>query len=101
MAINHGLVLWGDDLNRRFDFLVEYMRRIETTNLKSLDNLLIKIADNGRPEEKDISDLHYRASLKAYLTDLKKRYTKNYTQVREMNDLQYYIWILRHGKRKD
>lgn len=101
LAINHGLVLWGDDLNRRFDFLVEYMRRIETTNLKSLDNLLIKIADNGRPEEKDISDLHYRASLKAYLTDLKKRYTKNYTQVREMNDLQYYIWILRHGKRKD
>ena len=101
LAIQHGLVLWGDELNKRFDFLVEYTRRMETTNLKSIDNLLVKVQGEGKVEPKEISDSHYKATLKSYMMNLKTRYTKNQTQVREMNDLQYYIWILRHEKRKN
>nr|MBA2406021.1 hypothetical protein [Bdellovibrionales bacterium] len=40
LAIKHGYSLWGEEHNKRFDFLVEYTRRMETTNLKSMDNLL-------------------------------------------------------------
>lgn len=98
LAIKHGYSLWGDELNRRFDFLVEYTRRMETTNLKSMDNLLKKIEGNGEVAQKEMDDSHYKSTLNFYLKDLKTRYTNKRMQVREMSDLQYYIWILRNGK---
>lgn len=100
LAVKHGYTLWGDVLTKRFDFLVEYTRRMETTNLKSMDNLLAKVEKNGEFSQKEMSDSHYKATLNYYLRDLKTRYTNKRMQVREMNDLQYYIWILRHGKPK-
>jgi len=100
-AIKHGYTLWGDELNRRFDFLVEYTRRMETTNLKSMDNLLRKIEANGEIAQKEMGDEHYRNSINYYLKSLKNRYTNQRVQVREMNDLQYYIWILRHGTKQN
>lgn len=100
LAIKQGYSLWGDEITRRFDFLVEYTRRMETTNLKSMDNLLAKVEANGEANQKEMSDSHYKATLNYYLRDLKTRYTNQRMQVREMNDLQYYIWILRHGKPK-
>lgn len=100
LAIEYGYTVWGDEHDRRFDFLVEYSRRMETTNLKSMDNLLKKLKENGETFEKEMSDSHYRATLNFYLKNLKTRYTNKRTQVREMNDLQYYIWILRNGKKQ-
>lgn len=47
LAFQHGYYLWDDNLSKRFDFLVEYMRRMETTNLNSIDNLLKKLESNG------------------------------------------------------
>lgn len=99
-AIDFGYTFWDEKLEKRFDFLVEYTRRIETTNLKSMENLLNKVGEAGAFSQKDISDSHYSASLNYYLRNLKTRYTDKKMQVREMNDLQYYIWILRHGKQK-
>jgi hypothetical protein len=99
LAIKHGYSIWGEELSRRFDFLSEYTRRMETTNLKSMDNLLKKLEDNGEVATKEMGDGHFQATLNYYLKDLKQRYTNKHMQVREMNDLQYYIWILRHGKR--
>ena len=99
LAIKHGYSIWGEELNRRFDFLAEYTRRMETTNLKSMDNLLKKLEDNGEVMKKEMDDGHYQATLNYYLKDLKQRYTNKHMQVREMNDLQYYIWILRNGKK--
>lgn len=101
LAINHGYSLWGDELSRRFDFLVEYTRRMETTNLKSMDNLLKKSEANGEVVQKEISDSHYRAALEYYLLGLKSRFSNKRMQVREMNNLQYYVWILRHGKHQN
>lgn len=102
LAINHGYTIWDKekDYDLRFQFLVEYTRRMETTNLKSMENLLTKVGD-GAFSQKDISDTHYVASLNYYLRNLKTRYTDKNMQVREMNDLQYYIWILRNGKTKN
>ncbi len=100
LAIQHGYTLWGDNLDKRFDFLVEYTRRMETTNLKSMDNLLKKVEAVGELTQKEMTDTHYVGALNYYLKGLKTRYTDKKMQVREMNDLQYYIWILRHGKKK-
>ena len=101
LAIKHGYTLWGDELSRRLEFLGEYTRRMETTNLKSMDNLLKKSEANGEVVQKEISDSHYRAALEYYLLGLKSRYSNKRMQVREMNNLQYYVWILRHGKHQN
>lgn len=98
LALNHGYTLWGDELSKRYDFLVEFTRRIETTNLRSMENLLKKLEARGEVLEKKISDNHYRAALNRYLMGLKVRYTDRKMQIREMNDLQYYVWILKSGK---
>ncbi len=98
LATIHGYKLWSEELEKRFQFLVEYTRRMETTNLRSIENLFLKTEDLGGNGRREISDSHYQASLKAYLFNLKARYTSKWVQVREMNDLQYYVWILRHGK---
>ena len=98
MAILHGYSLWDESLDKRYEFLVEYTRRMETTNLRSMDNLLKKLETSGEVVQKEMSDSHYKVALNFYLRDLKTRYTDKKMQVREMNDLQYYVWILRDGK---
>lgn len=98
MSRDHGYTLWGDELDRRFQFLVEYTRRIETTNLRSLENLLTKLENNGEKINREISENQYQASLNHYLLGLKSRYDHRKMRVREMNDLHYYVWILRNGK---
>lgn len=98
LARDHGYHLWGEELSKRQQYLVEYTRRIETTNLKSLENLLTKLEDSGEIVKRDLADDHYKATLKHYLLGLKSRYDRKSLRVTEMNDLQYYVWILRNGK---
>jgi hypothetical protein len=93
--------VWGTDIQQRQNFLLEYTRRMETTNLKSMENLLAKLETNGEFNQKEMDDGHYQAALNSYLLQLKKRYINKRMQVREMNDLQYYVWILRNGKNKN
>lgn len=95
MAIKYGFKIWGEEISKRFDFMLEYMRRIETTNLKSIELLLSK---NDIQVEKGPGTNHFQAALDSYLFGLKKRYSNERSQVREMSDLQYYVWILRNGK---
>jgi hypothetical protein len=98
LAREFGYTSWGDELEKRFAFLVEYTRRIETTNLRSIENLLVKLEGKGQLIKRELSDDQYRASLNHYLLGLKSRYDKKKMRVREMNDLQYYVWILKNGK---
>jgi len=98
IARDYGYTLWGDESTKRFDFLVEYNRRIETTNLRSLENLLVKLENKGEKSGRDLSEDHYRVSLNHYLLGLKSRYDNRKMRVRELNDLQYYVWILKNGK---
>lgn len=101
LSIHHGYTLWDKDLLRRQEFLSEYTRRIETTNLRSLENLLLKYEKNELPVIRELTESFYRAPLKDYLMSLKKRYSNQNIKVREMNDLQYYVWILKHAKLKN
>jgi hypothetical protein len=99
LAVQHGYFLWGDELHKRFDFLVEYTRRVETSNLKAMDNLMARLEQSGEKSSYELGDSYYRYALKHYVLGLKNRYTNQRMQVREMNDLQYYIWILKHAQR--
>lgn len=98
LAIEHGHTLWGEESKKRFEYLLEYTRRIETTNIKSIDNLLTKTEAAGHPVFRELRPDLYEFALNHYLKGLKTRYTDKRMQVREMNDLQYYVWTLRNGK---
>lgn len=98
LARNHGYTAWGEELSQRQEFLKEYTRRIETTHLRSLENLLAKIESNGQPVIRELTLEHYKASVNHYLLGLKSRYDRKNMRVRDMNNLQYYVWILRNGK---
>lgn len=98
IAREFGYTVWGEEMNRRFDFLAEYTRRIETTNLRSIQNLLEKLEGSGEKVRRELSDEQFQVSLNHYLLGLKNRYDKKNMRVRDMNDLQYYVWILKNGK---
>ena len=98
MAHQFGYTVWNDNLSERIKFLTEYTRRVETTNLKSIQNLITRMEESGKKINEDISEEHYRKSLNHYLLSLKSRYDSKKMRVREMSDVQYYVWILRNGK---
>lgn len=100
LGIEHGYRLWTpEDLKRRQEFLSEYARRMETTNLRSIENLLVKLEAAGESPRKVLSGEIYQKALDSYLLGLKKRYTQKKMQIREFNSLEYYVWLLRNGKR--
>jgi hypothetical protein len=98
VARAYGYKIWGEDLAQRLNFLMEYTRRVETTNLTSVENLMLKQEEYGKKPREELSFDIFQASLNHYLLGLKSRYDKKKLRVRDMNDLQYYVWILRHGK---
>lgn len=99
LAREAGYRFWTDtELSKRFDYLAEYTRRIETTNLRSVENLLLKLEEKGEKPRQELTDVMYAAPLKHYLLGLKSRYDKEKQKVAESSDLQYYVWILRNGK---
>jgi hypothetical protein len=99
LAIEFGYTFWEEEiLKKRQEFLIDYSRRSESSNLKSINNLLEKLALNGEKVNRDLSQDLYQFPLNYYLKGLKKRYTVLQTQVRQMSDLQYYVWTLKNGK---
>jgi hypothetical protein len=99
----HGYSLWGNELETRYKFLDEYTRRVETTQLRSIENLSLEegLKHEGVKNEhsaQELSEKLYQTSLKNYLLGLKTRYDKEKIKVKETSDLQFYIWILRNGK---
>lgn len=98
MAIEYGYSIWDEDLQKRLAFLMDYTRRIETTNLNSIHKLLTKLKAEGKIDDLKLSESLYISSLNHYLLGLKSRYDSKRMRVRDMNDLHYYVWLLRNGK---
>lgn len=99
LGIEHGYRLWEDaDVKKRQEFLTEYTRRMETTNLRSVENLLVKLEAAGEKPRRELSPHIYEKALNHYLLGLKTRYTQKKMRVREMHELEYYVWLLRNGK---
>ncbi len=99
LALDFGYGHWKEaELAKRREFLSEYTRRVETTNLRSIENLLVRLEEAGEGPRKVLNPSLYEKALNHYLLGLKTRYTDKKMRVREMNELQYYVWLLRHGK---
>jgi hypothetical protein len=99
LAVEQGYVLWGAEHQQREEFLSEYTRRMETTHLQSVRNLYARLEASGDSSARTtLSPTLYQAALNHYLLGLKSRYTSKEMQVRQMSDLQYYVWTLKNGK---
>lgn len=99
LALNFGYGHWKEeDLAKRREFLSEYTRRVETTNLRSIENLLVRLETSGEGPRKVLAPALYEKALNHYLLGLKSRYTDKKMRLREMNELEYYVWLLKHGK---
>lgn len=87
LATNWGLRLWGDELAQRLDFLQEYTRRIETSNLRAL----ARVTPKPGPE---FDGRYFSRALEAYFRGIKQRYSHGNTSVLEMVPMHYYGWVL-------
>ena len=95
LAVKYGYRLWDEktELNLRKKFLISFVRRSETTNLKSLKKLF---ADQ---ELHDFDDRYYIRSVRDSLAQLKSLRDKDREVVKELNEAEYYLWVLKNGQR--
>lgn len=98
LAVESGYTLLSDEYEKRISFILEYSRRIETTNLKSIENLMLKLEKNGEFPRKELSEDYYSASINHYLLGLKYRLSNQRQRVRKLSDLEFYVWTLKNGK---
>lgn len=98
LADNWGLKLWGDDLAKRLDFLKSYSRRIETTNLRSVQKLTESLILSEEAVKALFDERYFTHSLEAYYKSVKERHSVSRDSVRDMSDLHYYGWILKNAR---
>lgn len=98
LATDYGYRLWGEDINPRIAFLHEYTRRVETTNLKSLERLVKELTAKGDFKPLIIDEKFYVKALETYVKSIKHKFNQKAQQRRLMNDLQFYAWILKNDK---
>lgn len=82
-----------DELSLRKKFLTEYIRRVETTNLRSIEKIFkndpLIIFNNS----------YYSRSMRLHYNFIKNMYRPEYKIVREMSDTEYYLWTVRNAKK--
>lgn len=111
LAIMTGYRLWnaareGDLIDRRFElnqrksFLLDYTRRVETTNLRSMFKLLDKMEAAGEIAVEGFDDKYYGLAFRDYYKTISNLFTENHDVVKEYKDAQYYIWTLTNAKGK-
>ena len=97
LALDYGYRLWNiqkpDELDKRREFALEYIRRVETTNLNALAHIHKKKVLVGF-DRKFIA-----RAMKDHFYKLKKRFREANLAVREMTDSEYYIWMLKNDKK--
>lgn len=91
LAVNWGLRLWEDDIDKRAEFLLEYTRRVETTNLRALSRIQ-KVA------APDFDARYFSLAMDKYFSDIKRRHSYSNMAVLDMIPLHYYGWVLINGK---
>ena len=87
MATNWGVRLWGEELDKRLEYLQEYTRRVETSNLRSLE----RFVKQPGPE---FDGRFFSRALDAYFGGIKRRYSHGNTSVLDMIPLHYHGWVL-------
>lgn len=92
LAQDYGYRLWNsNELEKRLEFLREYTRRVETTNLGAMEKVFSKIG------MQNFGESHYKLALKTQIQKLKDYYNKDHMTVKTMSDLDYYVWLLKNA----
>lgn len=95
IARDHGVRLWDNsdrpEMFLRETFLKEYIRRTETTNLKSLAKIY---ADKNTNDTFDLS--YIESAMRNHYKRIKNLHSKKHMSVREMNKNEYYLWLIRN-----
>ena len=86
--------LWEgkEQLPKRLKFLDEYIRRIETTNVK----VIAKVFKDHKP--KVFTKVYYQEAMKKHYFALRQQYSEKMLAVRELNDNEYYLWLIKNAK---
>ena len=94
LAVDYGYRLWDEEkeLRLRKKFLISFVRRSETTNLRSLKKLF---ADQ---ELHDFDQRYYMRSVRDTISQLKNLRDNDREVVKELNEAEYYLWVLKNGK---
>ncbi len=98
LADNWGLKLWKEDLKVRLDFLKSYSRRLETTNLRSVQKITDSLILSEEAVKAVFDERYFTQSLEAYYRSLKTRHGFSQESVRDMTDLHYYGWLLKNAR---
>lgn len=95
-----GYRLWDPvkELPARKKFLAEYTRRMETTNLNSIQKVLLSDLRKDKAEESPSGRKYFTEALNRSLFRLKSLHYAEREVVKEKNDIQYYLWILKNAK---
>jgi|GEM_PF-532238 len=100
LATQSGYALWSEEMiQKRLDFIKEYTRRVETTNLRSTENLMMKFEAKGENLRGKLDDSLYAKAIEAYLLRLKTQYHIKTEAVKLMDDLHYHAWLLKNAKK--
>ena len=95
LANLHGLRLWNngkEELELRKKYLFERIRRVETTNLRSIK----KVFKNSR--QRGFTRDFYTEALSRTLMALKNLNNYNSQVVKETTETEYYLWILNNAE---
>jgi len=105
LAIEDGYRLWGsltaeenkkDDLNLRLEFLKEYFRRIETTNLLVTERFREKLNNRGESlKVMEYGPYFYQLALERYLSYVE--YSDDNEIGERLNSTQKKLWKVMHG----
>jgi len=95
LAINYGYRLWdaSKEHRPRLKFLISYVRRSETTNLRSMNKLFAKdLKIHGFDKR------YYMRSVTDSIAALKSLRDYNREVVKELTEAEYYLWTLKYGQ---
>lgn len=103
-AIKWGYRQWQKELDVRLNFLREYTRRMETTNLRSLQRLTESLKETTRSETAskpiEFDGRYFTRALDAYYMSVKRKHNFASESVRDMTPLQYYGWMLKNARQQ-
>ena len=96
LAKEHGLRLWKsakkEELELRKKFLFERIRRVETTNLRSIKKVFKDKKLQGLTKD------YYLEALSRTLMALENLNDYNSQVVKETTETEYYLWILNNAE---
>lgn len=96
LAENYGYRLWDENKKQetmsRLNFVREYIRRVETTNLRSIAKLL----KNEKLKGYDKS--YFAKAMRKHYDAIRNRKSRVNIMVREMSDTEFYLWTVKYGR---